>query len=174
MRRSRPGIELPEEGLDFDGGPVGVGVAHNIMYCLLCSVCLWAVRWYRYEPFTAIAMCTMASVHESTRGTKGSFEVDDTSCVITEPRQQTKLKSKSNPKTRTMAAAAATNSASEVEETLARIRSHNGVEGVIIMNREGELARKLQPRVWRVLVSYRAARVVLVLSVSVPLMFVNS
>ena len=37
-----------------------------------------------------------------------------------------------------MAAAAATNSASEVEETLARIRSHNGVEGVIIMNREGE------------------------------------
>ena len=56
-----------------------------------------------------------------------------------------------------MAAAAATNSASEVEETLARIRSHNGVEGVIIMNREGELARKLQPRVWRVLVSYRAA-----------------
>eukprot|EP00563_Minutocellus_polymorphus_P019117 CAMPEP_0197721094 /NCGR_PEP_ID=MMETSP1434-20131217/4259_1 /TAXON_ID=265543 /ORGANISM="Minutocellus polymorphus, Strain CCMP3303" /LENGTH=108 /DNA_ID=CAMNT_0043306051 /DNA_START=38 /DNA_END=364 /DNA_ORIENTATION=- len=34
-------------------------------------------------------------------------------------------------------AAAATNSASEVEETLARIRSHNGVEGVIIMNREG-------------------------------------
>ena len=75
-----------------------------------------------------------------------------------------------------MAAAAATNSASEVEETLARIRSHNGVEGVIIMNREGELARKLQPRVWRVLVSYRAARVVLVLHVrvSVPLMFVNN
>ena len=71
-----------------------------------------------------------------------------------------------------MAAAAATNSASEVEETLARIRSHNGVEGVIIMNREGELARKLQPRVWRVLVSYRAARVVLVLSV--PLMFVTT
>ena len=90
MRRSRPGIELPEEGLDFDGGPVGVGVAHNIIYCLLCSVCLcavmtapdhyleitakqvlattlWAVRWYRYEPFTAIAMCTMASVHEHER-----------------------------------------------------------------------------------------------------------
>ena len=40
-----------------------------------------------------------------------------------------------------MAAAAATNSASEVEETLARIRSHNGVEGVIIMNREGEPER---------------------------------
>ena len=35
-------------------------------------------------------------------------------------------------------AAATTNSASEVEETLARIRSHKGVEGVIIMNREGE------------------------------------
>ena len=47
-----------------------------------------------------------------------------------------------------MAAAAATNSASEVEETLARIRSHNGVEGVIIMNREGEPARKLQRRVY--------------------------
>jgi len=28
---------------------------------------LWAVRWYRYEPFTAIAMCTMASVHEHER-----------------------------------------------------------------------------------------------------------
>lgn len=56
---------------------------------------LWAVRWYRYEPFTAIAMCTMASVHESTRGTKGSFEVDDTSS----PNHGNKLKSKSNPKT---------------------------------------------------------------------------
>ena len=64
-----------------------------------------------------------------------------------------------------MAAAAATNSASEVEETLARIRSHNGVEGVIIMNREGELARKLQPRVWRVLVSYRAARIICAIDV---------
>lgn len=39
-------------------------------------------------------------------------------------------------------AAAATNSASEVEETLARIRSHKGVEGVIIMNREGEAGER--------------------------------
>ena len=37
---------------------------------------------------------------------------------------------------------AATNSASEVEETLARIRSHKGVEGVIIMNREGETTKR--------------------------------
>ena len=57
-----------------------------------------------------------------------------------------------------MAAAAATNSASEVEETLARIRSHNGVEGVIIMNREGEPER-CGVEVWRLLsCSYRAAR----------------
>lgn len=122
-------------------------------------------------------MCTihMASVHESTRGTKGSFEVDDTSSPNANHGNKLKKSKSQNPTTQrraTMAAAAATNSASEVEETLARIRSHNGVEGVIIMNREGELARKLQPRVWRVLVSYRAARVVLVLSV--PLMFVNN
>jgi hypothetical protein len=42
-------------------------------------------------------------------------------------------------------AAATTNSASEVEETLARIRSHKGVEGVIIMNREGERERVDDP-----------------------------
>ena len=48
-----------------------------------------------------------------------------------EPRTRDK------PNATTMAAAT-TNSASEVEETLARIRSHKGVEGVIIMNREGE------------------------------------
>ena len=45
------------------------------------------------------------------------------------------------PNAATMAAAT-TNSASEVEETLARIRSHKGVEGVIIMNREGEAGER--------------------------------
>ena len=32
----------------------------------------------------------------------------------------------------------ATNTASEVEETMARIRSHKGVEGVVIMTKEGK------------------------------------
>ena len=60
-----------------------------------------------------------------------------------------------------MAAAAATNSASEVEETLARIRSHHGVEGVIIMNREGEPGESCSVEcVARHACSYRAARVV--------------
>jgi dynein light chain roadblock-type len=33
----------------------------------------------------------------------------------------------------------ATNTASEVEETMTRIRSHKGVEGVVIMTREGAI-----------------------------------
>ncbi len=35
------------------------------------------------------------------------------------------------------AAAAASTTSNEVEETLARIRSHKGVEGVLIMTKEG-------------------------------------
>jgi hypothetical protein len=34
----------------------------------------------------------------------------------------------------------ATNTASEVEETMTRIRSHKGVEGVVIMTKEGKAA----------------------------------
>ncbi len=38
----------------------------------------------------------------------------------------------------TSAASAASTTSNEVEETLARIRSHKGVEGVLIMTKEGE------------------------------------
>lgn len=34
---------------------------------------------------------------------------------------------------------------SEVEETMARIKSHKGVEGVVIMTKEGKATRSIQP-----------------------------
>ena len=57
------------------------------------------------------------------------------------PTQQTKLRIEQEEerdigKMATMTSASS--NVSEVQETLARIRSHQGVEGVIIMTREGE------------------------------------
>lgn len=42
MGRARPGIELPEEGLDLDGGPVGPRrVAHGFRYSNIARWTAW-------------------------------------------------------------------------------------------------------------------------------------